>query len=248
MSIIINSLNNTQFSPHTINTTASLSSSVIGQEVICTGSSAYTITLPAVAANLYFDVFCQTTSHAIVTLSPASGTIAGQTNIALGSGDGVRIMSDGTNWWVLQNWLQPASFSATKSTTTAITSAGIVTIKFDTKSSDIGGFYDTSTYTYTPLLPGIYNFTANSAFASNAGTNYTSKIFLNQSGTIVSQDVQFLSSGTFVFQNIVNQVLSMNGSTDYILISATQNSGSSVNINSTGTDLGTFQGTRIALF
>ena len=248
MSIITNAINNNQFSPLSVNTTTVLTSVALGREVICTGASSYVLTLPAVAANLYFDIFSQTTSSAIVTITPASGTIAGQTTLPIGSGDGVRIMSDGTNWWVLNHWLQPASFSATKSGTTACASGSTVTIKFDTKVFDIGTFFNTSTYTYTPLLPGKYIFQASGAFASNAGTNYTSKLFMNQSGTIVDQNVQVLSAGTLVVQYRVVQVLQMNGSTDYVLVSAFQSSGSSVNIDASSSDTGTFQGTRISLF
>jgi hypothetical protein len=248
MSLITNSINNTQFSPLSVSTTAVLTSIALGREVICTGASSYVLTLPAVASDLYFDIFSQTTSNALVTITPASGTIAGQSTLVIGSGDGVRVVSDGTNWWVLQNWLQPASFSATKSTTTTITNGGTVTVKFDTKVFDIGTFYSTSAYTYTPLLPGKYVFQASSAFASNAGTNYSSKLYINQSGTIVDQNVQFLSVGTFVIQDRLSQVLQMNGSTDYVLVSAFQNSGSSVNIDASSGDLGTFQGTRVSLF
>ena len=83
-------------------TTTTLTASAFGSQVLAIGSSAYALTLPTVTGNSgkFIDFQILTTSFALVTLTPASGTIQLQTTFILGSGESCRLYCDGTNWWV----------------------------------------------------------------------------------------------------------------------------------------------------
>ena len=245
-----NSINNLNFNNVTaINTTTILSASAYGTEVICTGASAYTVTLPTVTnnANKFIDIYSQTTSNALLTIAPASGTIAGQTNLIIGSGDGVRVMNDGTNWWVLNTWLQPASFFATLSTTQSISNNTTTTIAYNGVNFDVGSFFNTSTHAYVPLYPGKYQISQSVDFASSASGTGTRNAIEKNASIFTQTYTTFASASPWSYVN--SAIVPMNGSTDSITGVTFQNSGSSLNLNATATNVATFlTGIRVSLF
>ena len=146
--------------PLSISTTAVLSVSNFNQQVVCTGGSAYSVTLPNASgnANRFIDFNILTTSYALVTITPATGTIQGQTTFILGTGESCRVYCDGTNWWIQNLVLMPIYASISLSTNTAGLSTGF--IPFDSVQVDLGSFYNASTHIYTPLYPGKYKVNA----------------------------------------------------------------------------------------
>lgn len=145
-----------------VDTTTALTPSAFGVEVICRttgGGSDYTITLPNPIgfSNKFIDIVCQMTDTFILTIDPhISETISGQSSLLLGSGDSIRLISDGTNWRVTNEWLQPVNFITALSTNLTVPSATPTAVPFDIVPRNIGGYFDSGSSTFTPLLPGLY--------------------------------------------------------------------------------------------
>lgn len=87
-------------------TTDTITSQDWGYTNIYTASSAVAITLNAIAGNAQdaqypmMEIRSKTTSGAIITITPTSGTINGQATLVLQSGDNVQITEDGTNYFI----------------------------------------------------------------------------------------------------------------------------------------------------
>lgn len=198
-----------------VTTTATLTSSAFGNQVLMTGSSAYAVTLPSATGNggRYIDFQCLTTSNALVTITPASGTIQGQSTFILGSGESCRVYCDGTNWWIQNLVLQPVALSAYLTSNGTTTGATFVKVQIDHKISDIGGFYDnTVNYRYTPLYPGLYEVNLSLAAVPALGGNQTAAlIYKNGSQYALAYGAISSISGP---PN--SKVIPMDGSTDYL--------------------------------
>lgn len=240
------------FVPLSVTASTILPATAYGKEVICTGSSAYALTLPTVTSNSnkFIDIFSQTTSGAIVTITPASGTIAGQSTLAIGSGDGVRIMNDGTNWWVLNQWLQPAVFRVTRSTTQSIPTGSITKIAYDTVAFDTGSFFDIVTnHRYRPLLPGKYFFYQNITFDTVASNPVVEAGYIEINGSILVQGLKTLTINSQQENIDISAIYIMNGSTDFMEGFCFQASGGNLDIQATATNNTTsLTGNRISLF
>ena len=63
-------------------------------------------------------------------------------------------------------------FHATVGSSQSITASTATVIQFNTESIDSGGWYDTSTYTYTPQIAGWYEFSAKISMG-NTGSSRT---------------------------------------------------------------------------
>lgn len=223
-----------------------LSASAYGTEVVATGSSAYTITLPAVAAEAWIDFSIRTTSNALITLSPASGTINGQANIKLGTYEQCRLVSDGTNWFIKGLMLQPVNCVAYSSTSqTSIGTA--VKVLYNNVTFDIGGFFDTATnHRYTPLYPGKYLVSPVIDFQDTlVAIIATGYIYKNGSSVAISTGEAI--NGNNAISLAPSLIVSMNGSTDYVEAFVAGN-GTHGNVIVTSSANTYFNITRIALF
>lgn len=232
-----------------INAISNIATADWGKTVICSGASAYPATLVTHVANRWIKFSIQTTSNALVTIFPFTGTINGQASIIVGSGDAVTIWDDGTNYWVVEQFLQPVSFVAFKNANQLITTGSNQEIVFNTASVNVGGFFNVATGRFTPLLPGRYRYNSAGVFATGS-TAYTqaTRPFVNsvtqigQSSFIpaaVGQNASHVCAGSWL----------LNGSTDYLSIWAFQNSGGSINLNGDATTYQTmFTANRISLF
>lgn len=239
------------FVPLSVATATVLPATAYGKEVICTGASSYALTLPTVTSNSnkFIDIFSQTTSNAIVTITPASGTIAGQTTLRIGTGDGVRIMNDGTNWWVLNQWLQPVDFRATLSAVQSIPNNSATKITYDGTTFNVGGFFDTATNNrFTPLLPGKYLFNHAMNFATVAASSFLEAAFIYINGASVIQSYKTLTINSQQETLLVSLIYNMNGSTDFAEGYCYQASGGALNAAATSSTVTSFSGFRISLF
>ncbi len=235
--------------PLAVNTATVLSATDYGKEVVCTGASSYALTLPTVSsnANKFIDIFCQTTSNALVTVTPASGTISGQSTVVLGTGDGIRIQNDGTNWWILNHWLQPVSFLATLSANQSIpTGGGGTTIAWDGTTFNVGGFFNTGTGVFTPLLPGKYHIEQVIIFATSA-TGHGERNYILKTGANASVVSNSLAS-TFAASMTNTVLVSLNGSTDNVSGLAFQTTGGNLDLLSTTNGPSIMSGFRASLF
>jgi len=202
------------FTQITVSTTTTLSNVAYGKQVVLSGSTAYAVTLPSAAAGAgsYIAFQCLTSSFALVTLTPASGTIQNQSTYILGSGESCWLYSDGTNWWVQNSSVMPVAMAAHLGTNQSISSAVQTKILINNVEYDIGSFYDNLTnYRYTPKYPGKYQIDYLFAGNCSAGNNL-GMIFKN--GTIVSSTIQGTSSSNNGCST--PQGITMNGSTDYV--------------------------------
>lgn len=223
--VIFNTVTSTGgYNTSTISTTTTLTSGAFGTQVICTGSSAYAVTLPASTSGTYIDIFVNTSSFALVTITPPAGTIQNQSTFILGSGESCRVYGDGTNYWVQNYYMQPASFLVGLTGGQSIPNNTKTKVTFSLEVYDVGGFFDNVTnYRYQPLYPGKYQFYFASQFVAFANSNVliTNTIALN--GTDESDLRNNSASGASPVASYASITLPMNGSTDYVEFDIYQN-------------------------
>lgn len=86
-----------------VGTTYTVQPSDYGQLVTFTNSSAVAVTLPAATSFTTFNFYPSNLGAGTVTITPASGTINGKSTLVLTTGQGAQVVSDGTNWQVVQS-------------------------------------------------------------------------------------------------------------------------------------------------
>ena len=234
---------------HSISGTTVLDATDYQKTIVMTGSSPYTVTLPAHSAGTIIEFVSNTTSNALVTLSPASGTINGQATIVLGTYDNVTLYDDGTNYTILRQSLQPVNFQAYIGTTQTVTGT-LTTVTYDTKNYDVGTFYNTGTATYTPGYPGKFKFYATLIAAPT--TSYLNgevlSIAIYKNGASVLQKQIILTASSSTGESIdISETLIANGSSDAFLIKV---SSTSIGTPTTAAFslVSCFEASRIALF
>lgn len=233
------------YSNRSISTTTTLTASDFGTLVVAGGSSAYTITLPSVTNNggRFIDLVFNTTSNALVTLLPASGTISGQSSVVYGSNEGCRIVTDGTNWFVAHQSLQPVSFGVYLSGGQTLTTAAAQIVTFDTKNFDIGTFFNTTNHNYIPLYPGKYKFQYMLQWGAVTTQTMTAGVYLN--GSVQRNTFKSLTNG-YTDGTEGFAIVQLNGSTDTIDVRASINV--SNNALGTGSSATYLSGFRISNF
>lgn len=223
-----------------------------GKTLVCTGAAAYGINITGThVANQWIRFAIQTTSNAIVSIASAiGGTINGQSQINLGSGDVVLLWDDGTNYWIIAEHLQPVHFTAYRNANQAITTGSNQEIVYNVAPTNVGGFFNTATGRFTPLVPGVYRFNWGVTFATGS-TAYSqaTRPYLS-AATQIGQTAFIPAAVGQNSQHSGSQIQLVNGSTDYLSIWAFQNSGGSINVlgDATPTYQTMFTAERIALF
>ena len=120
----------------------------------------------------------------------------------------------------------------------AISNNSTTVIPFDDKSSstelfDVGGYFNTSTFRYTPLVAGYYSVHMAVLLES---ANYVIGA-INKNGVSQFTNRAWSESGLFSTAQI-SGVIHMNGSTDYLEGTAYHNVGSTQNIRGADAGLG----------
>jgi hypothetical protein len=175
-----------------------------------------------------------------ITTSSGSGTITlGQ------SGETITVPSGATfsaTAGTMSGQNYPA-FRAYRSTSQAIPNTTFTKIQFDTETFDTDSAYDNSTnYRFTPQVAGKYFFTTTIRMVGiSTIDNY--QVFLYKNGSIHSR---FANGGTHAANpsNSVSDIVTMNGSTDYVEVFVYQTYGSDRNIDN-GTNNTYFLGYRL---
>jgi hypothetical protein len=152
--------------------------------------------------------------------------VAEDLNLGLGTVD-VTMPGGGT---AVGNKLNPLSFgalaaAASRSSAQAISASTLTTVQLDTEDLDEPGWYDESTYTFTPLKAGAYLVLAQASLAALTGT-LTLEIY--RGATSVGKIDVVRSAAAVTAQ--VSALVTMNGSTDAITIKVTHTNASSVNL------------------
>ena len=126
------------------------------------------------------------------------------------------------------------AFAVYNSAYASIANATYTKLAFNTKIFDTATAFDATTnYRFQPTVAGYYQINATiTAGTSATGALYTA-IFKN--GSIYTQGNVIPLNASININPVINQLMYLNG-TDYIEIYAYQNSGTSLNIGSNGTN------------
>lgn len=121
----------------------------------------YDIVLPAAESGVgkYIDIVCQVgpgRTRTVEILTVGSSRISGQPSITVGRGDALRLMSNGGNWFILNQILAENSFLANMTLNQTLPHNTQVVIAFDNIINNVGGGYNATTRTFSPQLPGRY--------------------------------------------------------------------------------------------
>ena len=153
------------------------------------------------------------------------GTItnsAGSGNITIGSG--VTLLSN-----------VPA-FEAVRTSSQSISNASQTKIQFDTKNFDTDGAYDNSTnYRFTPQVAGKYFVYSYARFLSIADTKQ-GIVYIYKNGSSTGFVNSMSSGGNGHVGTLITKTIDLNGSTDYIESFGYQDSGSSKDIQGSGSE------------
>lgn len=215
---------------------------------VCSGAVPYTITLPTPINGEYIDFVFIPTNNALITIIPQAGTIDGQPLLLYGAGEGCRVYTNGTDWFVMWQKLQPVSFSANMSAPANVVNNTFTQLPMDTTTYNVGGFYDTGTFRFTPLLPGKYYLTLQAIFTSPAVTNMIVDLSIFHNGSMEFES-QEIGVDTVPWSIAFSINFEFNGTTDFVEpFIAQQNSGTSTLTVDNNPFITFFQGFRISNF
>ena len=116
------------------------------------------------------------------------------------------------------------AFGASRSSTQSITSATLTIVQLNTEDLDVRGWYNPSTYTFTPTVAGIYALVAQLSIASMTGT-LTAEIY--RDATSVAKMTEVLAAATATLN--ISALVSSTGA-EAFTVKVTQNSGGAINV------------------
>lgn len=210
-----------------VTTTTTLTSASYGKCVVCSGSSSYAVTLPAASAGNYIDFVVVTSNSALITLTPAAGTINQQATVIYGVDEGCRLYTDGSNWFITSQNLFPVNFSVYSGGQT-VSNNTATKVTLNTKVFDIGTYFDVVTnFRHTPMYPGKYLYTAYLQYVSTA-SEAQSTVYIYKNGTEYARANIGTGATNVARGGTVSSLISMNGTTDYIELFTLQASGGSL--------------------
>lgn len=221
--------------------------SAYSQVNLCSGSSAYSVTLPPPTSGT--NVIVMSSNTALLTVLPSVGaTINGQASIVLGTNDSINCYADGFTWFILSTTLASSLVSVSLAANQSIATGTATKVTLNNKLFDINGFFDAATnFRYTPKLPGLYSVqvTGNWGVTSTA---FTSSIMLYKNGSLyTSVNIPPTASANNVAGECVSDIVNFNGSTDYVEMFVTQATGGNLNIQG-GSTLTKMTANRISLY
>ncbi|RYZ94191.1 MAG: hypothetical protein EOP47_28295, partial [Sphingobacteriaceae bacterium] len=171
---------------------------------------------------------------AIVYVTDLSGTTNAATANVLKAG---HYSFDGTRW---NNMLVPklTGFSAKKIDTYNITSAGTFDVVYAVVEYDTNSWYNPAEGKFTPKVPGYYQFTAGLRMQDGGTTERRISLYKNT-------DLQFAGTsmiGAQAIVNVVNGMVYLNGTTDFVVVKLVATGAINVTSNSAALNQSYFQG------
>ena len=128
------------------------------------------------------------------------------------------------------------AFSAYANSVTSFTTSVNTKIAFNTKEFDTANCYDATTnYRYTPNAAGYYQVTAGNIIAPSVSGNRW--LYLYKNGSFVRTMGFCPPAGVNYSQTYGTVLVYMNGTTDYIELYGTQNSGGTLTNAASSTDV-----------
>lgn len=116
------------------------------------------------------------------------------------------------------------AFSAYLGATQNITTSVTTKLQFNTESFDTANCFDTTVYRFTPTVSGYYQVSA-SMLTTAGGASGTYAIILYKNGSQFAIGTNTPFTTTSNTSSNVSVLVYMNGSTDYLEVYGTQNSG-----------------------
>lgn len=117
------------------------------------------------------------------------------------------------------------AFGASRTSNQSITASTLTTVQLTTEDLDTQGWYDPSTYTFTPLVAGVYLFTGQVTLANLTGT-LTVDIYRGASS--IAKSTMVLSAAGATLN--LSVLATANGSTDAFLLKVTHTNSAAVNL------------------
>ena len=148
-----------------LNQSTTLDSSYFGCRIITrmntTTSMELILPSPVGNAGKIITFFCENVIGSIlnITASFQEGyKISTQDFIQLGRGDCIELTSNGVDYVISKQFLNPCSFLALMSGTNPLPANTETIVPFNNVISNVGSAYNSSSYTFTPNMPGYYEF------------------------------------------------------------------------------------------
>jgi Tol biopolymer transport system component len=128
------------------------------------------------------------------------------------------IQSADTSGQIQLQWNGQAApaFSAYANATQSITTATQTKVAINTELFDTNSNFDTTNNRFTPTVEGYYQVNGVARLAGSAATQMVVSIYKNGALYVRGTDIVFSASGLATMNCTVNEVIYMNGTTDYL--------------------------------
>ena len=116
-------------------------------------------------------------------------------------------------------------FKARGAANVSLTNNTITVVQFNTEEFDVGGYFDTSTYRYTPQVAGKY-FIHSRVYITYASAPLENvEMWLYKNGSADSFYSRYSNGSTEIYGSVgLSTIVDMNGSTDYLSVYVKANS------------------------
>ena len=225
----------------------SLDESAYGSNVIIRNRSItnYTITLPNASLSEYgyINIFADIPLRASLTII-GNANISGQSSIIMGSCDSITIMSNGSEYFIINQSLNPCGFLANLSSANIVPNTN-TNLLFNNVSLNIGNGYNAISGTFTPPLPGVYKI--HTFVSLNVTSGRYADFFLNLlngSNTLITAESTILTASN-VPAKLIDITTYMNTTSDLYRVSIRQGSNVTLPIYP---DISYFGASRLSLF
>ena len=165
------------------------------------------------------DMYCVYLGKAVQTVNPPNASVGLSQLTATGTKDSTTFLR-GDNTFAVAGGDNTPAFFATLSSNQSVTSATTTKVQFNTEVVDTDGNYDNSTnYRFTPTTAGKYFVFVQieSNFSGGYGDDFQVFIYKNGSQLLRGRYVQQSAADNGFYNTIlVNGIVDMNGSSDYV--------------------------------
>jgi len=107
-------------------------------------------------------------------------------------------------------------FKAKGAENITLTNNTLTTVQFNSTEFDVGGYFNTSTYRYTPLVAGKYFIYAKLYLTYATEEIEFMHFYLNKNGSGTAFYSRYASTGSIYGSVSVSSIVDMNGSSDYL--------------------------------